>query len=90
MRFMVRDVIDLRSNKWIPRMEQVKAKTITEIHNEAEKNMGLRAGSTASIRNSRAAQANISPNFNRPGTGGMMPGMPGAPHDAGYTWIRKR
>ncbi|KAJ0881335.1 putative MIF4G-like, type 3, initiation factor eIF-4 gamma, MA3, MIF4G-like domain superfamily [Helianthus annuus] len=78
MRFMVRDVIDLRSNKWIPRMEQVKAKTITEIHNEAEKNMGLRAGSTASIRNSRAAQANISPNFNRPGTGGMMPGMPGA------------
>ncbi|KAI7728518.1 hypothetical protein M8C21_001036 [Ambrosia artemisiifolia] len=76
MRFMVRDVIDLRSNKWIPRMEQVKAKTITEIHNEAEKNMGLRAGSTASIRNSRA-QGSISPNFNRPGTGGMMPGMPG-------------
>ncbi|KAK9078842.1 hypothetical protein SSX86_002900 [Deinandra increscens subsp. villosa] len=76
MRFMVRDVIDLRSNKWIPRMEQVKAKTITEIHTEAEKNMGLRAGSTASIRNSRA-QASLSPNVNRPGTGGMMPGMPG-------------
>ncbi|KAK1417154.1 hypothetical protein QVD17_26277 [Tagetes erecta] len=81
MRFMVRDVIDLRSNKWIPRMEQVKAKTITEIHNEAERNMGLRVGSTASIRNSRAlaagAQGSLSPNFNRPGTGGMMPGMPG-------------
>ncbi|KAI3775356.1 hypothetical protein L1987_49929 [Smallanthus sonchifolius] len=74
MRFMVRDVIDLRSNKWIPRIEQVKAKTITEIHKEAEKNMGLRAGSTASIRNS---QVSLSPNFNRPGTGGMMPGMPG-------------
>ncbi|KAI3803092.1 hypothetical protein L1987_31241 [Smallanthus sonchifolius] len=74
MRFMVRDVIDLRSNKWIPRIEQVKAKTITEIHKEAEKNMGLRAGSTASIRNS---QGSLSPNFNRPGTGGMMPGMPG-------------
>ncbi|KAJ0491627.1 putative MIF4G-like, type 3, MIF4G-like domain superfamily protein [Helianthus annuus] len=81
MRFMVRDVIDLRSNKWIPRREEVKAKTITEIHTEAEKNMGLRAGSTASIRNSRAlaagAQGSLGPNFNRPGTGGMMPGMPG-------------
>ncbi|KAI7758097.1 hypothetical protein M8C21_002088 [Ambrosia artemisiifolia] len=75
MRFMVRDVIDLRSNKWIPRREEV------EIHTEAEKNMGLRAGSTASIRNSRAlaagAQGGLGPNFNRPGTGGMMPGMPG-------------
>ncbi|KAK1414028.1 hypothetical protein QVD17_29766 [Tagetes erecta] len=81
MRFMVRDVIELRSNKWIPRREEVKAKTITEIHTEAEKNMGLRAGSTASIRNSRAlasgAQGSLGPNFNRPGTGGMMPGMPG-------------
>ncbi|KAI3711756.1 hypothetical protein L1987_70300 [Smallanthus sonchifolius] len=81
MRFMVRDVIDLRSNKWIPRREEVKAKTITEIHTEAEKNMGLRVGSTASIRNSRAlaagAQGGLGPNFNRPGTGGMMPGMPG-------------
>lgn len=59
----------------------MKAKTITEIHTEAEKNMGLRVGSTASIRNSRAlgagAQGSLGPNFNRPGTGGMMPGMPG-------------
>ncbi|XP_076910799.1 eukaryotic translation initiation factor-like [Bidens hawaiensis] len=77
MKFMVRDVIDLISKKWIPRMAEVKAKTITEIHNEAEKNMGLRAGSTASMRNSRA-QGSVSPSFNRPGTGGMMPGMPGA------------
>ncbi|KAD6794969.1 hypothetical protein E3N88_05865 [Mikania micrantha] len=76
MRFMVRDVIDLRSNKWIPRMEQATAKKITEIHTEAEKSMGLRAGSTASIRNNRA-QGGLSPNLNRPGTGGMMPGMPG-------------
>ncbi|KAK9060665.1 hypothetical protein SSX86_021371 [Deinandra increscens subsp. villosa] len=29
MRSMVCDVIDLRSNKWIPRREEVKAKTIT-------------------------------------------------------------
>lgn len=82
MRFMVRDVIDLRSNNWVPRREEVKAKTITEIHTEAEKNMRLRPGSTASIRNSRAlaagAQGGLTPGgFNRPGAGGMMPGTPG-------------
>ncbi|KAD2394229.1 hypothetical protein E3N88_41206 [Mikania micrantha] len=81
MRFMVRDVIDLRSNKWFPRRQEVKAKTITEIHTEVEKILGLRAGSTASIRNNRAlargAQGSLGPNFKHPGTGGMMPGMPG-------------
>ncbi|CAN4113246.1 unnamed protein product [Withania somnifera] len=77
LRFMVRDVLDLRSNNWIPRREELKAKTITEIHSEAEKTLGLRPGATASL----------SPGgfpINRPGTGGMMPGMrtwkmPGAP-----------
>ncbi|WOL17295.1 eukaryotic translation initiation factor [Canna indica] len=77
LRFMVRDVLDLRSNNWVPRREEVKAKTISEIHSEAEKNLGLRPGATASMRTSRDA---VSPGFpvNRPGTGGMMPGMPGA------------
>ncbi|GFP99872.1 eukaryotic translation initiation factor isoform 4g-1 [Phtheirospermum japonicum] len=79
--FKIRDVLDLRTNNWVPRREEVKAKTITEIHNEAEKNMGLRPGATASIRNSRvvpsgAQVGNINP-MNRPGSGGMMPGMPG-------------
>ncbi|XP_022866098.1 eukaryotic translation initiation factor-like [Olea europaea var. sylvestris] len=84
LKFMIRDVIDLRANNWIPRREEVKAKTITEIHSEAEKNLGLRPGATASIRNSRpasGAQGSISPGgfpINRPGAGGMMPGMPGA------------
>ncbi|XP_059637704.1 eukaryotic translation initiation factor-like [Cornus florida] len=84
LRFMIRDVLDRRVNKWVPRREEVKAKTITEIHSEAEKNLGLRPGATASIRNSRGsvsgAQGNISPGgfpINRPGSGGMMPGMPG-------------
>ncbi|KAI8570305.1 hypothetical protein RHMOL_Rhmol01G0024000 [Rhododendron molle] len=80
LRFMVRDVIDLRANSWIPRREEVKAKTITEIHSEAEKNMGLRPGATASMRNSRgiasSGQGSLSPG-NHPGFGGMMPGMPG-------------
>lgn len=63
---------------------QVKAKTITEIHSEAEKNLGLRPGATVNIRNSRGAVSsspgNTSPGgfpINRPGFGGMMPGMPG-------------
>ncbi|XP_060210107.1 eukaryotic translation initiation factor-like isoform X3 [Lycium barbarum] len=84
LRFMVRDVLDLRANKWVPRREEVKAKTINEIHSEAEKTLGLRPGATASIRNSRVPpgpQGNLGPSgypINRPGTGGMMPGMPGA------------
>ncbi|MCD9639724.1 Eukaryotic translation initiation factor isoform 4G-1 [Datura stramonium] len=82
LRFMVRDVLELRSNNWVPRREEVKAKTITEIHSEAEKTLGLRPGATASMRNSRGppAQGSLSPGgfpINRPGTGGMMPGMPG-------------
>ncbi|KAL4332259.1 hypothetical protein GQ457_07G041480 [Hibiscus cannabinus] len=83
LRFMVRDVLDLRVNNWVPRREEVKAKTITEIHSEAEKNLGLRPGATASIRNSRVVSAGPvslgSGGFpiNRPGSGGMMPGMPG-------------
>lgn len=60
---------------------QVKAKTITEIHTEAEKNLGLRPGATASMRNNRGMVSGpASPGgfpINRPGTGGMMPGMPG-------------
>lgn len=84
LRFMIRDVIDMRANNWIPRREEVKAKTITEIHTEAERNLGLRPGATANMRNVRGilpgAQGNMSPSgypVNRPGTGGMMPGMPG-------------
>ena len=62
----------------------MKAKTITEIHSEAEKNLGLRPGATASMRNPRGVvsgvQGNASPGgfpIARPGTGGLMPGMPG-------------
>ncbi|URD75863.1 Eukaryotic initiation factor iso-4F subunit [Musa troglodytarum] len=82
LRFMVRDVLDMRANNWVPRREEVKAKKITEIHSEAEKNLGLRPGATASLRNSRNAGSlgSVSPGglpVSRPGTGGMMPGMPG-------------
>ncbi|CAJ2649608.1 unnamed protein product [Trifolium pratense] len=82
MRFMVRDVIDLRASNWIPRREEVKAKTISEIHKEAENNLGLRPGATAGMRNNRVSgvQGNAAVGgfpITRPGTGGLMPGMPG-------------
>ncbi|XP_050384386.1 eukaryotic translation initiation factor [Argentina anserina] len=83
LRFMVRDVVDLRSNNWVPRREEVKAKTISEIHTEAEKNLGLRPGSIRTARgNFSGTQASTSPGpfpNNRTGLGGMMPGMPGIP-----------
>ncbi|CAN6249239.1 unnamed protein product [Urochloa humidicola] len=83
LRFMVRNVIDLRSNNWVPRREEIKAKTISEIHSEAEKNLGLRPGAAAVIRNGRSSPGGpLSPGGfpmnNRAGTGGMMPGMPGS------------
>lgn len=59
----------------------MKAKTITEIHSEAEKNLGLRPGATAMIRNGRTGGMGATGPGGfpvaRPGSGGMMPGMPG-------------
>ncbi|CAK9199011.1 unnamed protein product, partial [Sphagnum troendelagicum] len=81
IKFMVRDILDLRSNKWIPRREEVKAKRINEIHAEAEQKLGLRPG-MMQMRNGRTANApglaNM-PGGYMPGAGGMMPGMPGMP-----------
>lgn len=41
IRFMCRDVVDLRKNKWKPRREKLEAKTIEEVHAEAAKEMGI-------------------------------------------------
>ncbi|XP_002967145.2 eukaryotic translation initiation factor [Selaginella moellendorffii] len=77
LRFMVRDVLDLRSNKWIPRREEIKAKTINEIHAEAEQKLGIRS------RNGRPGSAiNKDSSFMPAGRlmpGAPMPGAPGAP-----------
>ncbi|ORX86388.1 ARM repeat-containing protein, partial [Basidiobolus meristosporus CBS 931.73] len=37
IRFMLLDVIDLRSNKWVPRREVAGPKTISQIHQDAQK-----------------------------------------------------
>lgn len=82
MRFMVRDVLELRASKWIPRREEIKAKTINEIHSEAEQKLGLRPGSTT-MRNGRGASnvmgMGAGSNFGIGRPGGLMPGMPGMP-----------
>ncbi|RRT78475.1 hypothetical protein B296_00001807 [Ensete ventricosum] len=72
---MVCVVLDLRKNNWIPRHEEVKSKTIGKIHIEAENNLGLHPGATASMRNSHDIDGlgGLSA-INRPGTGGMMLG----------------
>ncbi|KAJ7560639.1 hypothetical protein O6H91_04G138100 [Diphasiastrum complanatum] len=83
LKFMVRDLMDLRSNKWVPRREEVKAKTINEIHAEAEQKLGLRPGSVAGLRGGSGIGVHMNigkdslfmPGAPRPG--GMMPGMPG-------------
>jgi len=41
IRFMSKDVIDLRKNKWIPRREKLEAKTIEQVHAEAAAEMGI-------------------------------------------------
>ena len=62
----------------------MKAKKITEIHSEAERNLGLRPGAMANMRNNNnrggadAGAADSGNFYGRSGTGGMMPGMPGA------------
>lgn len=82
IRFMCRNVVDLRSNKWIPRREELKAKTINEIHTEAEQKLGIRPGS-GNFRNGRAGAGAVGPDFFfAPRSAGRMPGAPGLPPNA--------
>eukprot|EP00250_Pteridium_aquilinum_P011831 c20336_g1_i2 orf=506-3106(+) len=81
IRFLILNTIDLRANKWVPRREEVKAKTLNEIHAEAEKTLGLRPGITG-MRNGWGAPGvmglpGMGNNFPQVRPGNMMPGMPG-------------
>jgi len=46
MRFMVGKILDLRANKWIPKHEEMKPKTINEIHSETGRRLGLNPRTT--------------------------------------------
>eukprot|EP00240_Pyramimonas_obovata_P000669 CAMPEP_0118933126 /NCGR_PEP_ID=MMETSP1169-20130426/11361_1 /TAXON_ID=36882 /ORGANISM="Pyramimonas obovata, Strain CCMP722" /LENGTH=548 /DNA_ID=CAMNT_0006875853 /DNA_START=132 /DNA_END=1774 /DNA_ORIENTATION=+ len=75
IRFMCKDVIDLRRNKWIPRREKLVAKTIDEVHAEAAAEMGLvRPGGAR-------GHPGMAQGMHQGMHQGMMPGMPGFPHD---------
>ncbi|KIZ04763.1 Eukaryotic initiation factor iso-4F subunit p82-34 [Monoraphidium neglectum] len=41
IRFVVRDVVDMRRNKWVPRRETFTAKKLDEVHAEAEAELGM-------------------------------------------------
>lgn len=79
---MFADSLCFGSDILVTLLVQMKARTITEIHTEAEKNLGLRPGATANMRRGMASSSGpVSPGpvypGGRPGAGGLMPGMPG-------------
>ena len=41
IRFVVRDVLDMKRNKWVPRRETFTAKKLEEVHAEAEAELGM-------------------------------------------------
>jgi len=43
---MVGKILDLRANKWIPKHEEMKPKTINEIHSETGRRLGLNPRTT--------------------------------------------
>jgi hypothetical protein len=66
-----------------------------DIHSRAEKNLGLHPGAASVIRNGRSSPGGpLSPGggfpMNRPGTGGMMPGMPGSRKMSGMPGLDSR
>ncbi|GBG64049.1 hypothetical protein CBR_g40296 [Chara braunii] len=81
IRFMCMDLIDLRSNKWVPRRKEVKAKKLEEIHAEAEAQLGLGRGlmrNMLGLRNgggSRGPETLFPPGPTR--GGGMAPPLTG-------------
>lgn len=65
IRFMLKDVIELRQSNWTPRRKELKQKTLEEIRKDAEKEhrsaaMDRRASSSASQRNGPGPKRNLS------------------------------
>lgn len=44
VRFLIRDIVELRRSGWVPRREAVQARKIEEIHAEAQAELGLLPG----------------------------------------------
>eukprot|EP00878_Enallax_costatus_P034573 GHUV01038348.1.p1 GENE.GHUV01038348.1~~GHUV01038348.1.p1 ORF type:complete len:175 (+),score=59.77 GHUV01038348.1:115-639(+) len=41
VKFLIRDVLEMRKNKWVPRRETFTAKKLDEVHAEAEAELGM-------------------------------------------------
>lgn len=41
IKFLIKDVVDMRKNKWVPRRETFTAKKLDEVHAEAEAELGM-------------------------------------------------
>lgn len=61
LRFMLKDLIDLRQSRWTPRRKELKQKTLEEIRKDAEKELR-----SASI-DRRTSSSSIAPQRNGPG-----------------------
>lgn len=55
LRFMFRDVIDLRENKWVPRRQEETAKPIQKLHDEAAA-MGIRVPHPRNVHDNSGPQ----------------------------------
>ncbi|CAM9408635.1 unnamed protein product, partial [Ectocarpus fasciculatus] len=66
IRFMLRDLIELRKNHWVPRREEEKAKTMQELHNDIakEEESKNRRGGASSRPGGSSGSSSI-----RPGSG---------------------
>lgn len=60
IRFLVRDLCDLRDNDWKPRREVEQAKTIAEIHEDAQREADVKAGKKPTARKVERAGNTVS------------------------------
>eukprot|EP00752_Nemacystus_decipiens_P002138 g2038.t1 len=68
IRFMLRDLIELRKNHWVPRREEEKAKTMQELHNDIAKEEESKNRASGRGGSSRQGGTSSSSSI-RPGSG---------------------
>eukprot|EP00903_Cladosiphon_okamuranus_P012976 g12110.t1 len=68
IRFMLRDLIELRKNHWVPRREEEKAKTMQELHNDIAKEEESKNRASGRGGSSRQVGSSSSSSI-RPGSG---------------------
>ncbi len=41
IRFLIKDMVDMKHNNWVPRRETMTAKKLAEVHSEAQAELGI-------------------------------------------------